>query len=298
MSLERTLLLVGLIGLLGSGGCGGEGGDGLEAPTRDHKPETPHPQRIVSLIPAATGILAALGAEASLVGVGEGDPSPAARGVESVGSILTPTWERVVALDPTLLVLWTAVDATPVRQALPDTVVVLRETIETLGDLERVTRRLGVSLGKSARAEELVAGLRGGGVGVPPCARGERGPTAAWVVSIDPIVVAGTSSWPAEVLEAAGARAVPGDVMLPWPTLSSESLVALEPELVVTAGVGEEGSARLRRLLPRSAFVPVDGDRFHVPTLDFASLAAELSARLAPVAATPLCTHPAAPVQP
>lgn len=169
----RALLLVGLTGLLGSGGCGGE--EGLAAGAGG---EEVRPQRIVSLIPAATGILVALGAEPSLVGVGGGDPSPAARGVESVGSILTPTWERVVALEPTLLVLWDAVDATPVRQALPDTVVVLRETLETLGDLERVTLHLGALLGRSDRAEALVGDcvrvrrlfhrVPVGGVGPPP----------------------------------------------------------------------------------------------------------------------------------
>lgn len=85
---------------------------------------------------------------------------------------------------------------------------------------------------------------------------------------------------------------------MPWPTLSSESLVALAPELLVTAGLGEEGRARLQRLLPTSALVRVDGDRFHVPTLELASRATELSALLAPVVATPLCTDPAATVHP
>jgi hypothetical protein len=321
MSPRRAFLLVGLTGLLGaglfgSGGCGGEGGTagradgaaaggagagvgehGGEAPVGWH-PEPDRPHRIVSLIPAATGILGALGAETSLVAVGQGDPSPAARGVESVGSILTPGWERVVALEPTLVVVWDAVDVEPLRRALPDTVLLLRERIETLEDLEQVTLHLGGVLGRSAQAQALVAGLLGVGIGPPPCAGGEGGPTAAWIVSLDPIVVAGPSSWPGEVLSAAGAGAVPREPATPWPTLSAEALAALGPELLVTAGIGEAGHARLRRLLPASAIVPVDGDRFHVPTLNFTSLAAELSALLAPVAATPLCTDPVARAHP
>jgi iron complex transport system substrate-binding protein len=273
------------------------GEHGGEAPVGRH-PEPDRPHRIVSLIPAATGILAALGAEASLVAVGQGDPSPAARGVESVGSILAPGWERVVALEPTLVVVWSSVDVEPLRRALPDTVRLLRESIETVDDLEQVTRRLGAALGRGARAEALVAGLHGDGIGPPPCAGGAGGPTAAWIVSVDPIVVAGPSSWPGEVLAAAGVRAVPREPAPPWPTLSAEALAALGPELLVTAGIGEAGHARLRRLLPNSAIVPVDGDRFHVPSLDFASLAAELSALLAPVAATPLCTDPDTTVLP
>jgi len=66
-----------------------------------------------------------------------------------------------------------------------------------------------------------------------------------------------------------------------------------DPELQVTAGIGEAGHARLRRLLPSAAFVPVDGDRFHVPTLEFPARVAELEALLAPVAPAPLCTDPA-----
>ena len=299
------ILLLPLLSL-STGGCGGEGGSGAgrEGPVRDGGWEAPvegermeeDPHRVVSLIPAATGIVVALGAGGTRVGVGQGDPSPAARDVASVGSILAPSQEGIVALAPTLVVVWNAVDAGALRRALPEGVVLLREGMETLEDLERVTLHLGGFLGRSAQAEALVAGLRGGGTGLAPCTdSGARGPTAAWIVSVDPIVVAGPSSWPGRILAAAGALPVPEGVPGAWPTLSPEVLATLAPEIMVLAGLGEDTTpaAALRRLLPSAAFVPVDGDRFHVPTLEFAARVAELEALLAPVAPTPLCTDPA-----
>src|SRR5207247_1010251 len=66
------------------------------------------PARIVSLVPSVTEVLFALGAEARLVGVTDFcDYPPAARAKPSVGGMVNPNLEAIVALRPDLVIATT-----------------------------------------------------------------------------------------------------------------------------------------------------------------------------------------------
>jgi iron complex transport system substrate-binding protein len=70
------------------------------------QPEAP-PTRIVSLVPAATEILFAVGAGPSVVGVSSFDREPAAvRDLPRVGALLDPDLERILSLRPDLVVVY------------------------------------------------------------------------------------------------------------------------------------------------------------------------------------------------
>src|SRR5439155_1506554 len=71
-------------------------------------PRVPSPARIVSLVPSVTEILYALGAEERLVGVTDFcDYPPAARQRPSVGGMVNPNLEAIVALKPDLVIATT-----------------------------------------------------------------------------------------------------------------------------------------------------------------------------------------------
>jgi len=62
------------------------------------------PQRIVSLIPAATEILFAIGAGADVVGVSSFDRLPVEATTRPRVGVLDPDTERILSLRPTLVV--------------------------------------------------------------------------------------------------------------------------------------------------------------------------------------------------
>ena len=65
------------------------------------------PQRIVSLIPAVTEILFAIGAGPQVVGVGSFDTfPPEVSKLPRVGALLDPDTERILSLRPTLVVTY------------------------------------------------------------------------------------------------------------------------------------------------------------------------------------------------
>jgi hypothetical protein len=67
------------------------------------------PRRIVSLVPSVTEILFAIGAQAVLVGVTDFcDYPPEARKKPSVGGMVAPSLETIVALKPDLVVVTSA----------------------------------------------------------------------------------------------------------------------------------------------------------------------------------------------
>ncbi|MBP5618622.1 MAG: ABC transporter substrate-binding protein [Clostridia bacterium] len=104
--------------LLTAAGCAEESGGGsskIPSPTIDY-PVTVFdvtvaacPQRIVSLSPAVTGILTALGSDAQLVGVS--DPCVVARELPRLGTSIAPDKEGIAALKPDLIFTTTALSA-------------------------------------------------------------------------------------------------------------------------------------------------------------------------------------------
>ena len=108
--------------LLTAAGCAQETGEGsskIPSPTTDY-PVTAFdvtvkscPQRIVSLSPAVTGILTALGSEAQLVGVS--DPCVIERELPRLGTSLAPDKEGIAALKPDLIFTTTALSSSDKR---------------------------------------------------------------------------------------------------------------------------------------------------------------------------------------
>lgn len=190
------------------------------------------PRRIVSLSPAVTELLFALGVGDRVVGRTTWcDYPPAVRQVPSVGDGLNPNIEAVVARQPDLVVLYlSALNETAAAQlarlAIP--AVVVRQ--DRLEDIARAARLLGRLTGADragdslARAvEEVIAGKR------PRLPLGR----VAFVVWDNPPVVIGAGSYLDELAELAGAANVFHDVAEASATVGLETIVARDPDLIV-----------------------------------------------------------------
>ena len=199
------------------------------------------PARIVSLSPAATELLFALGVGDRLVGRTTWcDYPPAARQIPSVGDGLNPNIEAVAARHPDLVVLYrSALNETAAAQLarLGITAVIVQQ--DRLEDIARAARLLGRLTGAdragdslASALEQLVASSR---VLSPPRPAPPRRPLTrvAFVVWDNPPVVIGAGSYLDELAGLAGAANVFHDIAAASATVGLETIVARDPDLIV-----------------------------------------------------------------
>jgi iron complex transport system substrate-binding protein len=115
----------------------------------------PHPQRIISLIPAVTEMLFAIGAGPQVVGVGSFDDFPAeVRALPRVGALLDPDIERIISLKPDLVVVY-ATQSDLQKQLERAKIPIFRYQHAGLADVTVTLRQLGERIGRSAEATKV-----------------------------------------------------------------------------------------------------------------------------------------------
>jgi len=229
--------------------------------------------RIVSLLPSATEIICALGAEAQLVGVSHEcdfpasvrhlpvltsariDSSRSSRDIDAAVrvvirdalSIYAVDEARLAALAPDLIVTQDlcevcAVSLDDVRAAVAK--LAHRESVDivslsptrlgdVLGDIERVAIALGLVDRGAAVRADLERRIQRVADRASATSRRPRVATLEW---IDPIMIGGT--WMPELIELAGGAALFATAGSPAPTVTVEQLAAAEPEVVVVKPCG------------------------------------------------------------
>ena len=189
--------------------------------------------RIVSLAPAVTETLFLIGAGSRVVGVSDYCEHPAGvEGLPRLGTGLTPSYERIARLYPTLIVTESNVSTRePELDAIARTVLL---PWLTLGEIVSSTRELGRLVGRPEPANQLADRLARR-LDVPEPA---GGPRVLLVLGYDPgkldeIWFIRRNSMHGAALHAAGGRnAVPQEIES-LPRLSLQRLVELDPDLVI-----------------------------------------------------------------
>ncbi len=210
----------------------------LEAPAR----------RIVSLSPATTELVFALGAGDRLVGRTRWCDYPAAaRVVPDVGDGLPPNVEAVLARSPDLVLLYRSTgNAAALARFRAAGVPTLQLAIDHLADVPRLARLLGQAVGESLAADSLAMAFRAGIAAesaqsaVPAAASRPRVLLLAWD---QPPIAIGAGSFQSEILELAGARNLFADLPAPSATVSIEAIAARDPDLVLVRDTGRASLA-------------------------------------------------------
>jgi ABC-type Fe3+-hydroxamate transport system substrate-binding protein len=192
--------------------------------------------RIVSLAPALTEDLFAIGAGQNVVGVdGFSDRPAAARKLPRVGGMRDVNAEAVLALHPDVVV------------GVPYEVVHLADIarggvrteslrLDDLRDDLKAIERLGELTGHAPAALQLVRSLRARLASIASGARRTRRLTA--FVSLGGMGTAGGGSYVDELLGLANVQNVTGGVKRPWLTFSPEDLLLAQPDVIVVPSPG------------------------------------------------------------
>ncbi|MFV1987356.1 MAG: ABC transporter substrate-binding protein [Gemmatimonadota bacterium] len=247
---------------------GAERSGGVPTLSGDSRPRV----RVVSLMPAATEILFAIGAGDRLVGRTRwGVHPPRAADVPSVGDGVRPSLEAVLAVRPDLVVLFEGSDTQGVAdrlRALGIATVALRHN--TLHDLERNVMALGEAVGCVEAAAELNERIRGDLRAVADAVRPTTRVRVYYDVWADPPITVGQGSFLDSLLTLAGAENVFGDLGPAAPQVGLETIVQRDPDVIVhpvtslPGGVGPPPDERPRwKLIPAVAegrVLTVDAD--------------------------------------
>jgi ABC-type Fe3+-hydroxamate transport system substrate-binding protein len=192
-------------------------------------------RRIVSLIPAATEILFAIGAGDRLVGRTHWDIYPAAaRAIPDVGDGVRPTLELVVARQPDLVILYAGAGNAGVSERLSDLgVTTLPLHHDTLDDLDRNILALGEATGCQAAALRLQNRMREGLTLVRESVGSRQRPRVYYDVWADPPITIGRGSYLDALIRTAGGQNIFHDLADPSPQVSLEAIVARAPDVIL-----------------------------------------------------------------
>ena len=203
-------------------------------------------QRIVSLTPATTEILFALGAGSRLVGRGEYDHWPdSALRVPNLGPGLRPNVEAILGAKPDLVLLYASQDNRASARRLRDAgIATAAFKVDRIEQFDRTTRLLGRLIGDSARGALVADTVLRTLDSVRALTRGRPRVSVVLPTWSKPLIVIGGGSFMSELVTIAGGRNVYDSMPSPSPTVTLEDVVRRNPDAVL---VGPEQAAVVRR---------------------------------------------------
>ena len=224
------------------------------------------PARIVSLVPSVTETVFTIGAQDRLVGVTDFCDHPAAaRQKPSVGGMISPSLEGIVALKPDLVV------ATPAgnRHETFDQLNRLKIPIYLVNpvsvhDVLDLIARLGRLTDRGEEADREAIRLRERIRDVSARVAGRPRPRVLYVLWPDPLIVPARGALVSELIALGGGDSVTTDGGQGYPRYSLEAALARNPEVILIASHDATRSPLVRSKWERFTEVPaVSAGRLH-----------------------------------
>jgi cobalamin transport system substrate-binding protein len=216
---------------------------GAESP--DTQPAaSPIPRRIVSLIPATTEMLFAMGVSDRVAGVGAYDRfPPEVDRYPRVGGLLDPNVERILTLKPDLVIVYeTQTDLIERlgRAAIP----MFRYQHRGLPDILDTIRALGTRVGAGTSAESLAQRIEKTLADVRARVSGRPRPSTLLIFGREPgslrrIDASGGYGFLHDLLEVAGGADVLADFKRQSVQVSTEMLLARAPQVIIELQYGD-----------------------------------------------------------
>lgn len=201
-----------------------------EAPAPPPPPERIH--RIVSLSPSITRQLVDLGAGGLVAGI-TGYDTTLGRNVPVVGSLIQPDMEAIIALQPDIILLSEEDNSTQITERINATGIPAH-TFSRNANFNAIGNNfieLGRLVGREALAAEKLAAYRRR---LASIAKPAMRPRVALFVSHNPLIAAAGASFVGAIIEAAGGENIFGAFDIPYPIVSAEYLVTLNPDIIIS----------------------------------------------------------------
>jgi iron complex transport system substrate-binding protein len=198
--------------------------------------ELPGPaQRIVSLAPGATAMLFAAGAGARVVATSHYSDEPeAAKAIERVGDSQSFDLERILALHPDVVVVWSGgTSLTQLARLAGVGLRIYRHRVTRLDDIGPSLLRLGRLAGTDAAAQAAAAQITAHIAALR--SHYLHAPSASVLLQAwdRPIYTVGRAEILTDVIHACGDRNLYEDLPGPGPAVTLESVLARDPDIIL-----------------------------------------------------------------
>lgn len=195
------------------------------------------PRRIVSIVPAVTQMLLAIGAGPQIAGVSSFDDSQEVASLPKVGALLNPDIEKLFSLRPDLVVLYESQieEHAQLKRAQIKTFLYRHGT---LPDIPKTLRTIGKRIGKEFEAEQVALGIETELQELKKRTTGLPKPKTLLVFGREPnsirnVYASGGVGFLHDILEVAGATNVFADIPREATRPSSETILSVSPEIII-----------------------------------------------------------------
>jgi len=211
------------------------------------------PRRIVSLIPAVTEMIFAMGAGDRVVGVSAYDRyPPQVDRLPRVGGLIDPNIERIFSLKPDLVIVYDTQE--DLKQRLDRAAIPFyRYEHRALPDIAATMRSVGARVGAGERANQLATGMEADLDAIRRMVSGQPRFKTLLVFGRDPgslrnVYASGGYGFLHDMLEVAGGDDVFADTKQQSVQASTEMILARRPEVIIELHYGDSlKSADLQR---------------------------------------------------
>lgn len=200
------------------------------------------PQRIISLSPSNTEILYAIQADAALIAVTEySDYPPAAQTKPRVGSYQSPDVERIIALQPDVVLSGGNFHSRTIQQLQQAGIPVVAVEPGTMREVLAAIRLIGDVAGRSGEAERVAAALAGKMAGIRQLTHREPAKTVFVEVWDEPFMTIGGKSYLSDIVTQAGGLNVARDKPYDYMSCDFEMLYGFNPDIYIAVSHGGLG---------------------------------------------------------
>ena len=206
-------------------------------------------ERVITLAPSLTELLYEAGGGARLVGtVDYSDYPPEALKVPRIGSNQKLDVERVARLRPDLILVWFHGNATrEIDQLAALGIPMFHVEPHRIEDIPGALERLGQLVGSETIARAAAQRFRARHAALRSRYSGRAQVSVFYQVDASPLLTINNQQIIADAIALCGGRNVFGKEPLLVPQLSTESVVAANPDIILTALIGGNGNPRAVR---------------------------------------------------
>jgi iron complex transport system substrate-binding protein len=202
-------------------------------------------RRVVCGTPAVAEIVFALGCGDRVVGVSEfTDWPPEAAAKTQIGSALSPNRERMISLEPDLILSQGQSEALG-GVGRSQGIRFLSLPLDTLDDLNAAIAGFAAALGVEERGRTLLGEMESGFAAIPSC-----GPVPVFIAlghapgDLSGLMTSGPGTFLDGLVGKAGGSNIFADVQTSWPKISQESLIRRNPALILDFQTGPVDEVR------------------------------------------------------